>query len=71
MASFKVLLVDSAAVWYDSLSDTWAHVKTAFETRYNPPDFMKYQHANDLFNKKQGNMSVDDFCEKMQRLVKM
>ena len=34
MALFKVLLVDSAAVWYDSLSetntDTWAHVKTAF-----------------------------------------
>ena len=49
MALFKVLLVDSAAVWYDSLSedntDTWAHVKTAFETRYNPPEFMKYQHA--------------------------
>jgi len=32
MALFKVLLVDSAAVWYDSLqdanTDTWAHVKT-------------------------------------------
>ena len=45
MAMFKVLLVDSAAVWYDSLSednaDTWAHVKTAFETHHNPPDFMK------------------------------
>ena len=73
MALFKVLLVDSAAVWYDSLSDdntdTWAHVKMAFETRYNPPEFMKYQHANDLFNKKQGDMSVDDFCAKMQRLA--
>jgi len=73
MALFKVLLVDSAAVWYDSLpaanTDTWAHVKTAFETRYDPPDFMKYQHANDLFNKKQGDMSVDDFCAKMQRLA--
>jgi len=73
MALFKVLLVDSAAVWYDSLSedntDTWAHVKMAFETSYNPPNFMKYQHANDLFNKKQGDMSVDDFCAKMQRLA--
>ena len=43
MALFKVLLVDSAAVWYDSLSetntDTWAHVKMAFETRYNPVSY--------------------------------
>jgi len=30
---------------------------------------MKYQHANDLFNKKQGDMSVDDFCAKMQGLA--
>jgi len=29
---------------------------------------MNYQHANDLFNKKQGDMSVD-FCAKMQRLA--
>jgi len=41
-------------------------VKAAFETRYNPPGFMKYKHANDLFNKKQGSMSVDDFCAQMQ-----
>jgi len=61
------------AVWYDSLSedntDTWAHAKTAFKTRYNPPDFMKYQHANDLFNKNQGDMSVDGFCAKMRRFA--
>jgi len=73
MALFKVLLVDSAAVWYDSLQATstnnWANVKTAFESRYIPPGFMKYQHANDLFSKKQGDMSVDDFCAKMQRLA--
>jgi len=36
MALFKVLLVDSAAVWYDSLLDastnTWVNLKAALET---------------------------------------
>jgi len=58
MALFRVLLVDSAAVWYDSLpatsTDTWANVKVAFETCYNPLCFMKYHHANYLFIKKTG-----------------
>ena len=49
---------------------SWENVKAAFETRYNPPGFLKYKHANDLFNKKQGNMSVDDFCAQMQRLAR-
>jgi len=74
MALFKVLLTDSAAVWYDSLTNastnTWVNLKAAFETRYNPPEFMKYRHANDLFNTKQGETSVDHFCAKMQRLAK-
>ena len=54
MALFKVLLTGSAAMWLDGLPATstnnWANMKTAFETRYNPPGFMKYQYANDLFN---------------------
>jgi len=75
MALFKVLLTDSAAVWYDSLTNastnTWVNLKVAFETRtYNPPEVMKYRHANDLFNTKQGETSVDDFCARMQRLAK-
>ena len=74
MALFKVLLIDTASVWLDSLpseiSTDWGRLKAEFETRYNPPGFMKYQHANDLFNTKQGDMSVDDFCAKMQRLAK-
>ena len=32
---------------------------------------MKYKHANDLFNKKHRDMSVDDFCAKMQCLAKV
>jgi len=71
MALFKVLLVDSPALWFDGLpaasTNNRAHMKAAFETRYNPPGFMNYQYANDLFNTKQGDSSVDDFCAKMQR----
>jgi len=72
MALFKVLLVDSAVLWFDGLpatsTNTWANMKAAFETRYNPPGFMKYQYANDLFNTKQGDSSVDDFYAKIQIL---
>jgi len=52
----------------DVVSRNWANMKTVFETRYNPPGFVKYQYANDLFNTKQGDSSVDDFCAKMQKL---
>ena len=45
-------------------------MKSAFETRYNPPGFMKYQHAIDFFNMKQNGMSVEDYCAKMQRLAR-
>jgi len=74
LALFKVLLTSSAAIWLENLPATtlnsWENVKAAFETRYNPPGFMKYKHANDLFNKKQGSMTVDDFCAQMQRLAR-
>jgi len=74
LALFKVLLTSSAAIWLENLPATtinsWEKVKAAFETRYNPPEFLKYKHANDLFNKKQGSMSVDDFCAQMQRLAR-
>ena len=74
LALFKVLLTSSAAIWLENLPATtlnsWENVKAAFETRYNPPGFMKYKHANDLYNKKQGSMSVDDFCAQMQRLAR-
>ena len=72
MALFKVLLTGPAALWLDGLPATstnnWANMKTAFETRYIPPGFMKYLYANDVFNTKQGDSSVDDFCTKMQKL---
>ena len=74
LALFKVLLTSSAAIWLENLpattTNSWENVKAAFETRYNPRGFLKYKHANDLFNKKQGSMSVDDFCAQMQRLAR-
>jgi len=72
-ALFRVMLTESAAVWYDSLAtattDSWEQTKDAFKTRYTTPEFMKYQHANALFNTKKGQTSVDDYCAKMQRLA--
>jgi len=32
--------------------------------------FLKYKHASELFNKKQNNETVDDFCAQMQYLAK-
>jgi len=69
-----VLLTESAAVWFYSLrQDTqydWPSLKTAFLARYTTPKFMKYKHANKLFNFKQGDRSVDDFCAYMQNLAR-
>jgi len=45
-----VVLVNSAAVWFDSLEtaaqDNWNQLHTAFLARYTTPEFMKYKHAN-------------------------
>ena len=50
-ALFKVLLTESAAVWFDSLQqgtqNDWTSLKTAFLARYTTPEFMKYKHANE------------------------
>ena len=74
MALFKVFLVVSAAACYDILlesdTDTWEHMKAAFEACYISLGFMKYKYANNPFNTKQGDSSVDDFCVKLQRLAR-
>ena len=74
LALFKVLLVDSAALWLDSLpvatTASWDALKAAFETRYNPPGFMKYKYANDFFSMKQEKSTVDDFCARMLKIAK-
>ena len=73
-ALFKVLLAESAAVWFDSLQQAtqndWQLLKAAFLARYTTPEFLKYKHANELFNSKQGDRSVDDFCAYMQNLAR-
>jgi len=72
-ALFRVMLVDSAAVWLDSLTqaigDDWEVLKREFLKRYTTPEFLKYKHANDLFNCKQETKSVDDYTAFMQKLA--
>ena len=73
-ALFRVVLIDSAAVWFDSLDpqtqENWGQLKAAFLARYTTPEFMKYKHANELFNFKQDIKSMDDYCAHLQRLAK-
>ena len=73
-ALFRVLLVECAAVWFDSLEvairQDWTQLKAAFLARYTTPEFMKYKHATELFSSKQGERSVDDFCAYMQNLAR-
>jgi len=46
-ALFRVLLVECAAVWFDSLEEAiqhdWTQLKAAFLARYTSPDLMKYK----------------------------
>jgi len=69
-ALFRIVLIDSAALWFDSLTadvqNDWGQLKAAFLARHTTPEFMKYKHANGLFNCKQDTKSVDDFCAYMQ-----
>jgi len=70
---FKVLLVDSAASWLESVdaatANDWTALQAAFKERYTTASFLKYQHANELFNKKQEKESVADFVQKCKILL--
>jgi len=61
-------------VWFDSLEvaiqQDWTQLKAAFLARYTTPEFMKYKHATELFNSKQDERSVDDFCAYMPNLAR-
>ena len=73
-AFFTLFYFYSAAVWYDSLPYAvradWAQLQGAFRTRYMPAEFLKYQHASELFNCKQKDMVVEDYCAHTQQLAK-
>jgi len=73
-ALFKVMLIDTAAEWFDSVpqatQNNWDNLKAAFLQRYTTPEFMKYKHAHKLFNHKQEGKSVDDYLAHMQRLAR-
>jgi len=74
LALFKVLMVGSAATWLDSFSDdtrnNWETLKDAFLTRYTTAEFLNYKNARELFNSKQEDKSVDDYCAHMQRIAR-
>jgi len=74
MAMFKVLLTEAAATWLDSLTGepvaSRTNLKAAFTARYTTPAFMKFKSAKDLFNTKQGQMTMDDYHALMLRLGK-
>ena len=74
LALFKVLMVGSAATWLDSLPDdtrnNWEALKDAFLTRYTTAEFLNYKNARELFNSKQEDKSVDDYCAHMQRIAR-
>jgi len=73
MALFRVVLVDSAVVWYDSLEETtradWDRLRAAFLQRYTTPEFLKYKRANSLFKHKQECRTVDDYLAYVQKLA--
>jgi len=73
-AFFKVLLMESATVWLESVNvatvGNWTTLQQAFKARYMRASFLKYKHASELFNKKQNSETVHDFCAQMQHLAK-
>jgi len=42
-------------------ANDWTALQPAFKMRYTAAAFLEYQHASELFNKKQDKESVDDF----------
>ena len=71
---FKVSLIDSAVVWFDSLPATvrhdWTQLQAALRIQYMPAEFLKYQHAGEFFSCKQNDMAVQDYCAHMQQLAR-
>ena len=70
-----VVLRDDAADWYDSLPDTstdsWAHLKQAFEQRFKDTDLLKWQKASTMWSRSQGEMeSVDAYVTAMKKLAR-
>ena len=65
-ALFKVLLSGQAGLWLEGLpankKDTWANMKTSFETTYRKPILMKYRCGKEIFSRRQlEGETVDDY----------
>jgi len=71
-----VLFTKSAADWFDSLDDsskdTYNHLRSAFEARYQLADTLQYKSAAELFTRKQlPNESCDDYIVYMRKLARI
>ncbi len=71
-----VLFTHSAGDWYESLPDatksTFDTLRTAFASRYQSPDTLKFKCAAEIFTKKQGEtQSADDYITQMCKLAKL
>jgi hypothetical protein len=70
---FTVLLKDSAGDWIDSLPDveknTFSALKASFEKRYLSPESVRIKCAKELFTKRQGSDTADDYITSMRKLA--
>ena len=75
LALMKVLLVDAAANWFESLdadsTKSYAALLKSFKTRYMPPAALKFRSAKELFSRRQQpNESTDQYIEAMSKLAR-
>ena len=70
-----VLLRDGASDWLDTLEDTvkgnWNQLKTAFQSRFQESDLLRWQRARDTWAMEQAaGQSVDSYVTAMRKLAK-
>ena len=75
LALCRVLLVEGAANWLETLADAavanWGAFKDNFLTRYSTPEYMHFKSARTIMNTKmEQGQSVDDYVAKMQQLAR-
>ena len=75
LALMKILLVEPAATWVDSLDEavtsSYSKLLEAFKTRYMPPAAMKFKSAKELYSRRQlDSETVDGYIEAMYKLAR-
>jgi Retrotransposon gag protein len=72
LSLFKLRLAGPAQAWMTSLpdgqKDTFEHLETAFQTRFQPKELEKFKYAKELFNERQlPGQSVDEFITQIRK----